>query len=166
MQIELDVSLENPTATIDLNLIKDSLISNKNYEILQYQFNNFIFLKNICDDLNIRVHKDGRIYVIIDNQKNDEELFMNLLFNLKKFIFSNSILKKQDMKKEINFSIYGNTSHSFFWKKYNELNQIGKEFFLFYDIKTYTNNSNSIYVKLESSKPTNIKFSDYLSPHL
>ena len=73
MQIELDVSLENPTATIDLNLIKDSLISNKNYEILQYQFDNFIFLKNICDDLNIRVHKDGRVYVIMDYQKNDEK---------------------------------------------------------------------------------------------
>ena len=166
MQIELDVSLENPTAIIDLNLIKDTLISNKNYEIMQYKFNNFLLLKNICDDLNIRVHEDGRIYVIVDHQKDDEELFMNLIYNLKKFVFNHTILKNHAIKNEINFSIYGNASHSYFWKKYNELKKIGNEFFLFYNIKTYTNNSDSIYVKLESSKPTNIKFSDYLSLYL
>lgn len=160
MRVEIDISLENPTETIDLTLVKKVVYGSNNYEVLQYRPNNYLLLQNIYEDFKIRVHEDGRIYLKTDidlkediSKKND---LKNLLKKLMGFLDELHFINQGFLKNEMNFSFYGSAAHSVFWKKYNELNQIGKEALISYDLRTYTHTDDSINVKLESSNPINI----------
>lgn len=157
MRVELDVSLENPTETIDLTLVKKALHSRCSYEMLQYKPNNYILLQNIHEDFKIRVHDDGRIYVKtdIDSKKDASKKFLlkNILKKLKDFLEEMSFIDQIALKNEINFSFYGNRAYDVFWGKYTELHQIGKESLITYDLRTYTKTDDSIHVRLESSEP-------------
>ena len=158
MRVELDISLENPAETIDLTLLKKALLNNKIYKVLQHKPSNYLLILNIHNDYKIRVHEDGRIYIKTDIHLKNEifinDILKNLHANLKKFLDSINFFSQFVIKNEINFSFYGSAAHSFFWKKYNELNLIGKEFFINYNLRTCTYTDDSIYVKLESSNPT------------
>ena len=161
MQIELDVSLENPIETIDLALLRKTLLNNRSYEVLQYKPNNYLLLKSIYDDFKIRIHEDGRIYIKrnIDFKKTttkDGSLKI-LLEKLKDFLQETHLFDMIGLKDEINFGFHGSTAHSFFWKKNDELNQIGKKALLNYDLRTYARTDDSIYVKLQSGNPSNIE---------
>lgn len=158
MRVELDISLENPAETIDLTLLKKALLNNKIYKVLQHKTSNYLLLLNIHNDYKIRIHEDGRIYIKtnihIKNEVFINDILKNLLTNLKEFLDLINFFSQFAIKNEINFSFYGSAVHSFFWKKYNELNLIGKEFFINYNLRTCTYTDDSIYVKLESSNPT------------
>ena len=158
MRVELDISLKNPAETIDLALLKKALLNNKIYKVLQHKPSNYLLILNIHNDYKIRVHEDGRIYIKTDIHLKNEifinDILKNLHANLKKFLDSINFFSQFVIKNEINFSFYGSAAHSFFWKKYNELNLIGKEFFINYNLRTYTCTDDSIYAKLESSNPT------------
>ena len=161
MRIELDVSLRNPTETIDLIQVKNFLGGTNSYKMLHHQPNNYLTLKNIHESFKIRVHEDGRIYAKTEIDSGKDEYKNNLLKKLfkflKDFICDTHILNPISLKNEISFGFYGSTAHSFFWEKYNELNQIGKEALITYDLRTYAQDDDSICVKLESFNPINIE---------
>lgn len=66
MRVELDISLENPTETIDLTMLKKILSNSDNYEVLQHRPNNYLLLQNIHENFKLRIHEDGRIYLKTD----------------------------------------------------------------------------------------------------
>lgn len=85
-----------------------------------------------------------------------KNLLKNLLKKLKLFLDEFDFINQNMLKNEINFSFYGSKAHSVFWKKYTELNIIGKEALINYNLRTYADND-SIHVKIESSNPINIE---------
>ena len=159
MRFELDVSLKKPTETIDLILLKKVFIKGDNYKVLQNKLNNYLLLQRISENLKIRIHEDGRIYVKLDFDLKDDPkkvMLKDMFQKLKDFLKETHLSNHNVLKNELNFSFYGPTSHSVFWEKYNELNQIGEEALLTYDLRTYAENNDSIYVKLASANPINI----------
>ncbi|MDO9096845.1 MAG: hypothetical protein Q7U60_01805 [Candidatus Methanoperedens sp.] len=159
MRFELDVSLEKPTETIDLTFLKKLFLNHKSYEVLRHKLNNYLLLQSSGEDFKIRIHEDGRIYVKIDSDIKDSSkkvLLKDMFQKLKDFLKETHLSNHHILKNEINFSFYGPTAHSVFWEKYNELNQLGDEALITYDLRTYAEDNDSIYVKLASANQMNI----------
>lgn len=154
MQIEIDISLENPAEIIDLPTIERILQGDIDYKILHHLPNNYLLLQN--EDYKIRIHEDGRIYIKIEDFNKvtfKGNILEILLKNLKSFLHEFQFINHQVLKNEINISFFGNKAHSIFWEKYNEVNEIGKEVLTSFDLRTYAPNNESIYAKLESFNP-------------
>lgn len=155
MRAEIDVLLHDPCEKIDLNLIEDLLVNNNQYTIIQSISNNYLLLSDTYNNYKIRVHEDGRIYLRKDFDSRDEtfgeNLVNDLVDGLKKFLQATKFLKHFMLQNEINFSFSGRKAHSILWKKYDDLNYIGKANFVSYNLRTYAPDMESIRVKLESA---------------
>jgi hypothetical protein len=159
VRFELDVSLENPTETIDLTSLKKLFIDYNSHEILQHKLNNYLLLQSKSEDIKIRIHEDGRIYIKTDFniKRNSKKILLKDIFQkLKDFLKETHLIDHYILKNEINFSFYGPTAHSVFWDKYNELNQIGEEALKNYDLRTYSENNDPVFIKLTSANRINI----------
>lgn len=154
MRAEIDISLDNPIESISLTSIEELVINNNTYRLLHHVPNNYLLIQNDANDYKIRVHEDGRIYVKTNfdykNGNLENAILEKLLSALKQFISTINRVCSFVFRNEFNFSFYGATAHSFFWKKYDELNDIGNEYLINYDLRTFAQDDDSIHVKLES----------------
>ncbi|PAV14417.1 hypothetical protein ASJ81_13910 [Methanosarcina spelaei] len=157
MKAEIDVLLRDPCKKIDLALIESSLERSNLYNIIHKVSGNYLLLSDNFNNYKIRVHEDGRIYVRKDygSEKEcfDENLVRELINGLKKFLYTTKFLSNFTLQNEINFSFSGKKAYGYFWKKYSELNSIGEEYFSDHNLRTYTSDSESIYIKLEPVSP-------------
>lgn len=154
MRIELDVSLENPTELFNLASVENSLVKNNNYSVLHSIPNHYLLLENKPDRFNVRIHEDGRIYIKSDfsltNSEITDVILKKSISDLNQVLIILNINFKLNLRHEYNFSFYGASAHSFFWKKYDELNEIGKEYLINYNLRTFAHDDDSIHIKLES----------------
>jgi hypothetical protein len=151
MRIELDVSLEKPTDLIDLEEINEYIMK-EDYKILNDKIS-YILIDNSYKNLKIRVHRDGRIYIkkdIIGNDLLERDLLTSMVKDLKNFLNFINTNRWFKLKSELNFSFFGKEAYSFFWNNYDELNQIAEESLDEYNIRTYADDRDTLYIKLES----------------
>lgn len=154
MEIELDVSLENPLDKIDLHSVCDALLDNKKYIILNFQKNDFILLNVSQCNLRIRIHEDGRFYVKMDIQQiessDNGNLLKHLLKTLNEFLIDTNVYDKYRWKKEFNFNFQGSLAYGFFWKNYTGIKKFGRNILNCRTMRLYAREKNAIYVKLAS----------------
>jgi hypothetical protein len=152
MKVELDMLLKDPNEGINLESIYNGLFDL--YKVLSYSPNHYMILNDESTNSTIRVHEDGRVYVKIDPNTLERKDFKltNLIIEMNKFIRNVCPSKKFSFERELNFSFYGAAAHSYYWKKQNELKEIGKEKFDKYNIRTFSFDEDSIHIKLEECK--------------
>lgn len=153
MKAEIDVILRDPCEKVNITFIESSLENSNLYRVVHKVDNNYLLLLDNSNNYKIRVHEDGRVYIRKDygseNESFDENVIEELMNGLKRFLYTTNFLNSFVLQNEINFSFSGKKAYGFFWKKYSKLNSIGEEYFNKYNIRTYTSNSESIYVRLE-----------------
>ena len=156
MFVSLDISLNDPSNTIDIIKIVDFINGNSNYKLLHHYSENFVSFTKIGSEQLFRIHKDGRIYVkknftLTQAHQTKDNLLM-LFVGLKDILnkFSN-LIQWNDFRKEINFSFIGKEADYFFWREYPQVKKIGRSFFSDFEIRTYQSSNDFLSVKVESS---------------
>jgi hypothetical protein len=152
MEIELDVSLENPLDKIDLHSVRKALLDNKKYVVLNFQKNNFISLGVKHYNLRIRIHEDGRFYIKMDIQRMESldngNLLKCLLKALNEFLIDTKVSGKYKWKREYNFNFQGSFAYGFFWKNCDGIRKFGEDILNCGTMRLYAREKNAIYVKL------------------
>lgn len=156
MLVSLDVSLDDPSKTIDIIKIVDSIKNNPEYQILTYSSENFVSFQKYMGEHQFRIHKDGRIYVkkkyLIPQKSIVKNNLLNLFEDLKDILENLShLIKRTDLRSEINFNFVGEDSDCFFWAGYPQVKKIGRTLFRGYEIRTYRSSNDVLSVKVESS---------------
>lgn len=156
MRMELDILLKDPLQTINLDLINDTI--HDSYVIIHHAPNHYLTLASKSTKLSMRVHEDGRIYLKSnpDSTERGEVPFTELMAEMNKFLATTYLANDFSFKKEFNFSFYGAAAHSYYWKKIDELNLIGKEKFGNFNVRTFSFDEDSIHIKLEAVEVFNL----------
>lgn len=150
MKISLDVSLANPRDHFDLEKIK--LFPPRNtYELMYYKPNMFIVYREITNQISLRIHKDGRIYIKCENDKDitTGNVFVELYNNLKSLIILLGLDINENFKLEYRYGIFGSKAHSTYWKNYEKIKSLGYSSFESYSIKTYDRGKDKLFIKIQ-----------------
>ncbi|OPX80446.1 MAG: hypothetical protein A4E45_00066 [Methanosaeta sp. PtaB.Bin039] len=151
MRIELDISLKNPLDSISIESIYDSIIKNRNYKISYYCKNNFILIELEEKDIKIRIHEDGRCYIIKEIEKlslsNEIDLIMHMFQLLDRFLEDVGLKEQLNFKDELSLSFRGYLAYSLLWRNYSRIKEFGN-FFLGLNVMRIYEYNNSISIKM------------------